>query len=606
MDNRNYVEDKLKKLFQIEFIDKKELTAITGLLPGGTKGDLKNKDGCLKYTRAIDTNEYFSKQDTPYIYPLLKAHKLTLDELKVIKPEEVYEKKTARLVIGMSSCQMSRVQAWLESFLTPLSKVYGNFEYTKDSTDILIDFEKANENAKNERWNFDDLLMFGIDVQALYPSIQFEYLQLALDDCFSTCTKWSESTRMLLIDLIIYTLKNQQIYWNQTYYTLNKGIPTGGKHCVPLANIFLSFIMKTLLRTNLVFRNLFNKSVKLWKRYIDDCGGIFTGIKDFDLFFKFLEDKFEEFGLNLTHEVSRHKLILLDIEIYIENDTFHTKEHRKETASNSYIKFGSAHPSHSFKGIVKSQMYRLRRLCSKDGDFISAIENLKIRCYNSGYDRDMVDGILDKAKDLQRNLIKATHPSKNSNIKTIRWVVLSGTFYEKIIQEFARNLNNLLESQNIRFELVKSTGSNLSQLLFSNREKYKKRQKCNLKKCFICSQRIRSMESKIISKLSQQKYHIDSNMNCEDRGIYRITCPCKAAYTGKTTTSFVQRFEEHFKGNSSISEHVKSCTMGNRKSDYELQFLENCLNRGKYTLSEREYLWNERLGGELNVQKILK
>ena len=70
---------------------------------------------------------------------------------------------------------------------------------------------------------------------------------------------------------------------------------TGGEHCVPLANIFLSFIMKTLLRTNLVFRNLFNKSVKLWKRYIDDCGGIFTGIKDFDLFFNFLEDKFEEF-----------------------------------------------------------------------------------------------------------------------------------------------------------------------------------------------------------------------------------------------------------------------------------------------------------------------
>ena len=69
-------------------------------------------------------------------------------------------------------------------------------------------------------------------------------------------------------------------------------------------------------------------------------------------------------------------------------------------------------------------MYRLRRLCSKDVDFISAIENLKIRCYNSDCDKDMVNGILDKAKDLQRNLIKATHPSNNSNIKTIRWVVL--------------------------------------------------------------------------------------------------------------------------------------------------------------------------------------
>ena len=57
------------------------------------------------------------------------------------------EKIPARLVIGMSVCQMSRVQAWIESFLTPLSKLYGKFEYTKDSTDILIDFENANETA---------------------------------------------------------------------------------------------------------------------------------------------------------------------------------------------------------------------------------------------------------------------------------------------------------------------------------------------------------------------------------------------------------------------------------------------------------------------------
>ena len=120
LENKTFVEDKLKQLFDLKFIDQKELTSVTGLLPGGVKGSLKNKDGTIKYTRAIDTNEYFSKQDTPYIYPLLKAHKLTLEELKSIKPDEVCDKIPARLVIGMSSCQMSRVQAWLESFLTPL------------------------------------------------------------------------------------------------------------------------------------------------------------------------------------------------------------------------------------------------------------------------------------------------------------------------------------------------------------------------------------------------------------------------------------------------------------------------------------------------------
>ena len=31
----------------------------------------------------LDSNEYFVKQPTPYVYPLLKAHKLKLDDLKV-------------------------------------------------------------------------------------------------------------------------------------------------------------------------------------------------------------------------------------------------------------------------------------------------------------------------------------------------------------------------------------------------------------------------------------------------------------------------------------------------------------------------------------------
>ena len=52
--------------------------------------------------------------------------------------------------------------------------------------------------------------------------------------------------------------------------------------------------------------------------------------------------------------------------------------------------------------------------------------------------------------------------------------------------------------------------------------------------------------------------------------------------------------------------HSKECPQWRRKEDYKLQFLENVFGRGKYTLSEREYLWNERLGGEINIQKILR
>ena len=87
------------------------------------------------------------------------------------------------------------------------------------------------------------MVLFGIDVQALYHSVKFEYLELAIIDCFEKLTDWPLQVKFILLDIIIYTLENQQILWDDKYYMLDKGIPTGGKHCVPLANILLTFIM---------------------------------------------------------------------------------------------------------------------------------------------------------------------------------------------------------------------------------------------------------------------------------------------------------------------------------------------------------------------------
>ena len=227
----------------------------------------------------------------------------------------------------------------------------------------------------------------------------------------------------------------------------------------------------------------------------------------------------------------------------------------------------------------------------------------------SGYDQELVQGILDRAGALERKLVGGAQPTKTSDaeMKTIRWVVLSGTQYEKNITTFTRNINELLKNQKIRLELVKSTGSSIGRLLFNNREKYETHC-CNSGNCVICANGIRDPGNNVSSKITQCDYKVDKSLGCNDSGIYRITCPCSAAYTGKTTTSFGQRFDEHFKRyhKSSINEHSKECPQGKNKEEYKLQLLENVFSRGKYTLSEREYLWNERLGGEINVQKILK
>ena len=502
---------------------------------------------------------------------------------------------------------MTRVQAWLENFLTPLSKMYGDFEYTKDSSDILRDFSNLNQVAEEEGWDFNDVMLFGIDVQALYPSVKFEYLELAICDCLNKCTDWSLEVKAILLDMIIYTLENQQIFWDGKFYMLNKGIPTGGKHCVPLANIFLSYILRDLLNNNPEFRLQFETRLKLWKRYIDDCGGLFIGRDYFIGFFRILSEQFSRFELTLTLVISNERIVLLDIEIFIDDKQLHTKEHRKETASDSYVKFGSAHPKHCFKGIVKSQMNRLRRLCSRNSDFMEAIGKLRERCLNSGYDSVMVDGILAQANTLERAL--APNVSDIAvDTKIVRWVILSGTMYERSILDFAKRMNRSLLDHNIKLDIVRSTGSSIAKLLFNNNVKSMGSHDCDSPNCVVCSHNSRTDSDEIVSPISGRVYPINPSLKCDNCGIYAIFCRCLSLYTGKTTQQYNFRFNEHFlaSSGSAVFDHTKKCPLGKSMEDFSIQFLENMYSRGKYSLSEREYLWNERLRGILNIQKTLK
>ena len=387
---------------------------------------------------------------------------------------------------------------------------------------------------------------------------------------------------------------------------LNQGIPTGAKHSVPLANILLSFIIQEIKEKDVVFKNIFENNLKLWNRFIDDCLGVFIGRKKiFEKFYSKLITQFASYDLEITGDTSKESIVILDIEIYRFQNQLHTREHRKETASSSYLKYGSAHPRYTYKGIIKSQLLRLRRLCSRDFDFNVAVKNLKERCLNSGYDVGLIDEILSTSTSLVRNI----SPVNNTVVKTnevIRWITLSNSHFDDEISEFIKRMNFKLKPYNITFENVKTTAPSLSKILYNNNGNTKYNQMCG--NCNICIDSRRGNEKRIISTTRNVSYQIDGNLSCSRSGIYCIVCGCIIQYTGKTSVPFSVRFSEHFdksKG-STIFEHTKECNKGKSVSDYTIQFLEDVWNRGKYSLSEREYLWNHRLKGSLNIQKTLK
>ena len=97
-----------------------------------------------------------------------------------------------------------------EHLLTPFSKKYGIFEYTKDSSDVLQNISDLNEQISREHWNLQKATLFTIDVKALYPSVKLNLLKTALTSSFREWTDWDNTTITILVNIIMYTLENQQ------------------------------------------------------------------------------------------------------------------------------------------------------------------------------------------------------------------------------------------------------------------------------------------------------------------------------------------------------------------------------------------------------------
>ena len=556
----------------------------------------------------------FAKQPIPYVYPLFKLHKVPVLQILHLQPDEIAETIPSRLVVGMSNCQLTKVQCWLETFLTPLAISYGSFEYIKDSTDMLRHIESINDRPDT---NWNEVILFTIDVKALYPSIKFVYLFDSLKDCFKCCTKWNSRQIATVLELIFYTLQNQQIQWDNKIYTLKQGLLTGGKHSVPLANIFLTYILRQLLRTDNVFKNIFTQEILLWKRFIDDGGGASKGdIHSFIRWFGILQEHFGTFELELTADTDTHAIVngnpvekeikeatFLDIDMFTEG-RIHTKEHRKETSATSYLHYTSAHPRYIFKGIMKSQLLRIRRLCSREEDYLQAVESLKIRCKSSGYRQDDIETVFANHEVLPRNLYYQVEIDDDDSHQ-VRLVTLAGTAYQSEIDQFAKRMNRVLSSSKIRVSIVKTTSPSLAKLLFHNNNSGIREVDCG--NCFVCDNNVLNKAGVVRSNITDKSYTIPRSLSCQNGGIYVYDGPCKDQYSGKTTVAICTRTLEHVRRqkSSSVYKHRSTCARCKGSNNFQISLVEDYRARVKYTLSEREYLWKFRIKGGSNCQRTL-
>ena len=73
---------------------------------------------------------------------------------------------------------------------------------------------------------------------------------------------------------------------------------------------------------------------------------------------------------DFTHKISDTELSFLDITLRVTDDHINSPVHYKETDTHNYLHHQSSHPSHCKTALPRSQLLRLRRLRSKESDFL--------------------------------------------------------------------------------------------------------------------------------------------------------------------------------------------------------------------------------------------
>ena len=177
------------------------------------------------------------------------------------------------------------------------------------------------------------------------------------------------------------------------------GIVTGENNSVTIANIALHYIVKNI--------PIITERPIIFGRFIDDIICIAKGKQDSDEIKSELTRNFGKYDLQLTfREVSTSEdgkevefLDVLHCTNHLAEKGFVVRDFVKPTAVNATFLHGkSAHPSHTFKGIILGEGKRLRRLNENDVDYKKSIERLNEKCKRSKFDKKITKEWISKVK----------------------------------------------------------------------------------------------------------------------------------------------------------------------------------------------------------------
>ena len=522
---------------------------------GATVVILSREQYDLEVQRQLNDTVYYKKLDKPIF---METIPLIDNILNTLKKKKFINEKQRKYLKGTSQPRERRFyvlpkihkdpKSWTVPFEVPpgrpiVSDCGSETYYTAEYIDYYLNpLSNRHPAYLKDTYHFIQIVknlqipsnsyFFSMDVVSLYTNIDILSGINAVKKCFSRYPDPKRPDAELLQLLEINLTRNDFVY-NGEFYLQIKGTAMGKRFAPAYANIFMANWEEE------VFRQCHIKPFH-YLRFLDDIWGIWTGSRsEFQQFLDTLNS--HDTSIQLKAEIHENSIDFLDTTVYKGPDFQNThkldiKVFFKQTDTHALLHRTSFHPQHTFRGIVKSQILRFKKICTRQETFMEAVHILFKALYERGYTRSFLRQCFKTFQQRKErddgNLIplittfSSTSLIMNQKVKNNfgRLIDIPGVIpNSKVISAYRRNKN--LKDVLVRAKLPSLQTQQRRQLLDADF--------CNL-------QFIRNSKEKTIIKISQG--FSPRSANC----IYLIFCAkCGIKYVGETKNSLSTRMYQH-------------------------------------------------------------
>lgn len=449
-------------------------------------------------------------------YILPKIHK---DPDKWTVP---YQVPPGRPIVSDCGSETYYTAEYLDFHLNPLSILHP--AYIKDTYHFMEIVKKLRIPPES--------YFFSLDVNNLYTNIPIAAGISCVEKMFRKHPDPKRPDEELL-KLLDINLTRNDFMFNGKFYLQVKGTAMGKKFAPAYANIYMANWEEEVLQKC-------PKQPHCYVRYLDDIWGIWTGsLAEFEQFIGILNK--HDPSITLKHEINPQFINFLDTTVYkgpnfMTDNKLDIKVYFKSTDTHALLHRHSFHPKHTFRGIVKSQLLRFKRICTRQEDFKEAVKVLFKALRGRGYSRSFLRASLrtfqGESKPVGGDIIPLiTTFSSNSLALNRRFKnnferILGNTGLvpnSTVISAFRRNRN--LSDFLVRAKLPSLQRDNKSVVLQPH---------------FVKLKFVKNLREKTLVKI-RQEFNTHTT-NC----VYIIFCDrCGVKYVGQTRNSLSTRMYQH-------------------------------------------------------------